>query len=310
MKNGFSMLKTRLKPFLPDIAIGVESTYNWYWLADGCREAGIPFYLGHALYMKAVHGGKKKNDRIDSRVITDLMRSNLFPLAYPYPKEMRGTRDLLRRRIHFVVLRAGHYTHIQNTFSQEGVLDIKPADVKRKGTRSNLPEILEHPDIGLSIECDIEMIEGLDPIIDKIEKQVYAQAKHHDPKSFFLLMGIPGIGKILALVILYEIHTIKRFKSARNFSSYCRLVKVERSSNGKNTGEGNNKIGNPYLKWAFTEIILGAQRSSMPIKRYYERLKSKHGPGKAKSIIAHKFAVAVYFMLKNGEGFDEKRFVS
>ncbi len=113
---------------------------------------------------------------------------------------------------------------------------------------------------------------------------------------------------MLAMTILYEIHTVDRFKSASHLSSYARLVKVERTSVGKKTGGGNNKIGNPHLKWAFTEIIMVAQQYSEPIHKYYEKLKSKHGLGKAKTLIAHKFAVAVYHMLKNGQAFDEKRF--
>ena len=45
-------------PYREDICVGVESTYNWYWLADLCTQEGIPFVLGHALYLKAIHGGK------------------------------------------------------------------------------------------------------------------------------------------------------------------------------------------------------------------------------------------------------------
>ncbi len=84
------------------------------------------------------------------------------------------------------------------------------------------------------------------------------------------------------MTILYEIHTIERFKSASAFSSYSRLIKVERESAGKKTKDGNNKIGNPHLKWAFSEIILVAQRWSEPINRYYDaKAKRKHCPDAA-----------------------------
>lgn len=98
MKNDFKTFLGFIKPYLPDIAVGVESTYNWYWSGDGCHDAGIPFYPGYALYMKAISGGKKKSDRLDSRTLANLMRGNLFPRAYAYPREMRATRELLRRR--------------------------------------------------------------------------------------------------------------------------------------------------------------------------------------------------------------------
>lgn len=53
--------------FRSDVVVCVEYIYNWYWLADLCADEGIPFVFGHALYMKAIHGGKAKNDRIDSK---------------------------------------------------------------------------------------------------------------------------------------------------------------------------------------------------------------------------------------------------
>lgn len=50
-----------IKPFRDDLVVGAECIFTWYWLADLCAEQNIPFVLGHALYMKAIHGGKAKN---------------------------------------------------------------------------------------------------------------------------------------------------------------------------------------------------------------------------------------------------------
>jgi len=309
IKNDFALFQRVLAPYQESVAMSVESTFNWYWLADGCHQADIPFYLGHAFYMKSIHGGKKKNDRIDSRMLADLMRTNFFPLAYAYPQRMRATRDLLRRRHRFVALRAEGYTHIQNTFSQQAYLDPLQAMVKSKTTRRELSAHLADPDLSLSIHSDLDMIEALDAIIYTLEKQLATQAKHHDPKAFALLKTMPGVGKMIALTILYEIHTIERFRSAGALSSYSRLVKIQHESAGKKTKGGNNRIGNPHLKWAFTEIILRAQVDSPAIKKYYGKLKNKHGVAKAKSVIAHKFAVSTYHMLKKGCVFDQREFV-
>lgn len=309
MRNEFNIFKEFMEPFLPDLAVGVESTYNWYWLADGCHDAGIPFYLGHALYMKAISGAKKKNDRLDSKKVADLMRANLFPLAYPYPREMRPTRDLLRRRNYYVSLRAAANTHIQTVFSQEAILDVTGCDIKKKDARRFVIEKLDDPDLVLTVECDLDVMGFLDPMISKLEKRIRSQAKHHDRKAFALLQTTPGIGDILALTILYEVHKIDRFPSAQRFSSYARTVKCERTSDGKNTGGGNQKIGNPYLKWALNQIIIKAKSQSKPIKHLYERLECKYGPRKAKGIMGHKFAVSIYYMLKNGQAFDEFKFL-
>src|ERR1041384_2569400 len=68
--------------------------------------------------MKAIHGGKAKNDKIDAYKIAVLLRGGMIPQAYVYPKGMRETRDLLRRRMFLVHKRAEAITHIQNTNSQ------------------------------------------------------------------------------------------------------------------------------------------------------------------------------------------------
>jgi transposase len=98
--------------------------FTWYWLADLCTQEGIPFVLGHALYRKAIHGGKAKNDKIDAQKIAVLLRGGMFPQAYVYPADMRATRDLLRRRMYLMRKRAELLTHIQNTNSQYNLPEI------------------------------------------------------------------------------------------------------------------------------------------------------------------------------------------
>ena len=79
-----------IEPFLPDIAITVECIFTWYWIADLCQEENIPFILGHALYMKTIHGSKTKNDKIDSHKIAVLLPGGMIPMSYVYPQEMRA----------------------------------------------------------------------------------------------------------------------------------------------------------------------------------------------------------------------------
>jgi transposase len=111
-------------------------------------------------------------------------------------------------------------------------------------------------------------------------------------------------------VLLYEIHEINRFARVQDFSSYCRLVKCPRESAGKKQGSTNKKIGNVHLKWAFSEAAVGMLRENQQAQSYHMRLVSKHGKGKALTILAHKLGRAVYFMLKRGEAFDIDIFFS
>jgi transposase len=301
MRNDFDNFKETIQPFLPDIAVGCEASGYFYWLADGCRENNIPFYLGHALYMRAISDEKKKNDFINSKTISDLMRANLLPYAFTYPSEWRSTRDLLRRRRRMVRIRAEAYTHIQSTFKQHGIMDALHKIVKNKKERRSLVDRFDDADLQMTIAS---------PVIQQIELKIFKGVKYHDRKSYNMLLGVPGVGQIIALTLLYEIYDINRFSSVQRFSSYSGLVKCERESAGKNTGGAKRKIRNAHLKHAFSEIIIKAPVSSQKIRKYYEKLQAKHGKKKAKSIITHKFGVAIYFMLKNGEAFDEDRFVN
>lgn len=311
MCNDFQQLMKVVEKYRDDIVIGVESTFNTYWLYDSCEDEGIPCYVGHALYIKRMTAGKHKSDKIDARKIADLLRRNAFPLAYSYPKEMREARDLLRRRSHFVSRRAELYAHIQIIAMQQGIDDISPSLVKNRQNRLKLLSMFTEPHLFSTIETDLNLIEVLDDNIRRLEKEITYSAKEHDNEAYELLLNSPGVGDILSLCILYEIHTIDRFPSKQHYSSYCRVIKSEHSSAGKHGSNGkNDKIGNPHLKWAYGEVALKGIQHYKPIKGWYEKKMSKHGKRKARMILAHKFAVAHYYMLRNREPFNMDRFLN
>ena len=72
-------------------------------------------------FLRTIHGGKTKNDKIDSQKIARLLRGGNFPMSYVYPRQMRSTRDLLRRRCFLVRRRGELLAHLNNTFSQYNV---------------------------------------------------------------------------------------------------------------------------------------------------------------------------------------------
>jgi transposase len=117
MKAGPAPFLKAIAPYREDLVVCVECLFTWYWLADLCTREGSPFVLGHALYMKAIHGGKAKTDKIDAHKIAVLLRGGMLPQAYVYPTEMRATRDLLRRRMHLTRQRAERLAHSQNPHS-------------------------------------------------------------------------------------------------------------------------------------------------------------------------------------------------
>jgi transposase len=294
-----------ITPFREDVVVTVECMFTWYWIADLCTREAIPFVLGHALYMKAIHGGKAKNDRIDSHKIATLLRGGMIPQAYVYPARMRATRDLLRRRNHFMRKRAELFAHIQNTRSQYNLPDPLGCIAKPQN-REGIVERFDEPSVQKSMAVDLQIIQAYDRLLDQLEHDIISFAKEHDLRSYALLQTIPGVGRILGLVLLYEIESIERFPSVQDFVSYCRLVKCTKESNGKKYGSNGKKIGNAHLKWAFSEAAVLFLKGNEPAKKYLQRLARKHGKPKALSILAHKLGRAVYFMLKNKEAFNQK----
>ena len=300
---------TAIAPYRDDIAVAVECIFTWYWIADLCAQEGITFILGHALYMKAIHGGKAKNDKIDSRKIAGLLRGGMIPQAYVYPARMRATRDLLRRRTYLVRRRADLLSHIQNTNSQCNLPEFG-RKIAYQVHRSGVVEQFADPCVRKSIELDLELIDLLDKQIWGLESYLLRTANRHGPNALHLLRTVHGIGKVLSLVILYEIHDIKRFPRVQDFVSYARLVKCAKESAGKRYGTSGNKIGNVHLKWAFSEAAVLFLRANPEGLKYKQRLENKHGKAKALSILAHKLGRAVYYMLLREKAFDMNKFLA
>jgi transposase len=196
-----------IAPYREDLVVCVECIFTWYWLADLCAREGLPFVLGHALYMKAIHGGKAKNDKIDAQKIAVLLRGGMLPQAYVYPADMRATRDLLRRRIHLMRKRAELLGHIQQTNSQYNLPDIGKK-IAYKANRDGVAERFADPAVQKSIEVDLALIGHYDELLRDIELSILKAAKQHDANTLYLLRTVPGIGEILSLVLLYEIHDI------------------------------------------------------------------------------------------------------
>jgi transposase len=297
-----------IAPYREALVVAVECIFSWYWLADLCAREGIAFVLGHAAYMRAIHGAKAKNDKVDSKKTAALLRGGLLPQAYVYPPQMRATRDLLRRRLHFVRHRGQLLAHIQNTHHQYNL--VAPGKrIAHRANREGIGEGFEDASVTKSLAADVALIDHYDTVIRDLALTVLRRARGHDLDNYERLKTIPGIGKVLALTILYEIHDITRFSRVQEFASYGRLVKCQASSAGKVLGTSGAKIGNAHLKWAFSEAAVLFLGKCPEAKKLLARLEHKHGKGKALSILAHRIGRAVYFMLTRKRAFDLDRFL-
>jgi len=300
-----------LAPYKDQIVVASECMDCWYWISDLCQDNNIPFVLGHALYMKAIHGAKAKNDRIDSYKIARLLRGGTFPIAYVYPNEMRSTRDLLRRRKHMVTYGAQLKAHTKNTANQYN-LNSPIVDLRYPKDRELMKAVFteSNESVKRSIDIDLDMVTHINKELIKVERYIEKQAKQHNQEDYLLLRSIPGVGQILALTIIYEIGHIDRFDSVQKFASYACLIKCKAESAGKNYGTQGNKIGNGHLKAAFSQIAVLYLRNNLNATKYFKGLKKRMSQAKAMSLLAHKLGRCVYYMLKKKSVFDETRLLN
>jgi transposase len=298
-----------IAPYRVDLVVCCECLFCWYWLADLCHAENIPFVLGHALCMRAIYGTKTKDDKIDSEKIARLLRGGNLPFGYAYPKGLRETRDLLRRRMYLVRKRAELITHVVNTNTQYNLPPFgKKLMYARNRKELNILKRFTDASVRTNIDLDLRLLDSLDELINDVELYLTRTVKVDQPQWYYLLNTIPGVGKILALVLLYEIHDINRFANEGQFLSYARLIRPLKRSAGKITGGGGGKIGNAYLKWAFSEAACLVVRCSEQAKRFLARKEKKHGKPKALGILAARLGRTVYHMLRRGEAFDAQRF--
>ena len=310
--NDFKYFLKLIEPYKHDLTVCCECMFGWYWLADACQAANLTFVLAHALYLKAIHGGKNKNDRIDSEKLAHLLRSNLIPPSYVYPADKRPLRALLRQRLFFVWSRADLLARINSHQLAQNRVPPKRTCRTRDPWEEALLKAEDHPLRQLALKNEMAMIRHFDHQIFQLEEELQRQTKKVAGREYTLLQGVPGIGESLGLTILYEIGDINRFPSVKDFLSYCRLVRGTVASAGRIKGLRGSKLGNPYLRWAFGEAAVIAKRDHQVIGPLSQRLEAKMGGNKfkANTVVAIKLARAVYFMLKNKTVFDPERLVA
>jgi transposase len=300
--NRLESILEALEPHRNELAgIAIESTFNWYWLVDGLMDHGHRVQLVNPSAVQQYKGLKFTDDRHDARWLAHLLRLGLLPTGYIYPQEDRPVRDLLRKRSKLVQQRTSNYQSVKNLMcrntgeapSRNAMKAFEPEQVR---------EVLGREDLSLAVETTLAVIETINVQIDRLETLVLERAVLRD--DFRILRTIPGVGKVLGLLIMYETGEIGRFPSAGNYASYCRCVPATRTSNFKNKGAGNRKNGNAYLSWAFSEAAHFARRFQPRAKSFYDRKAAKTKLIIAARALAHKLAKATFFMLRDQVPYD------
>ena len=300
--NDLSRIAHLLDPFNPHLQIVVESTFNWYWLVDGLHALGFDVSLALCMITQA----KVKTDRRDAFTLAKLLRAGVIPLSYIYPAETRSLRDLLRRRMQAVALRAREYGSLRQLLLREGILSSSRNRIKL-ACDEDLHQWFSDPLVVMNASHRLDRIKLLTRQISDLEETILDLTRQK--ADYNRLLAIPGIGRILALTILYEVGEISRFGNVRQFSSYCRLVPGVAQSGAVARRGRSSKQGNHYLKSAFNQAAIAAVRSYPRIRRCYERHLTRHRGSARKlvayNVIAHKLAQAVFHVLRDETQYTE-----
>jgi len=301
-RNNLKEILKYLSPFKEHIkGIVVESTYNWYWLVDGLMENGYQLHLANPSAIKQYEGLKHSDDITDAFHLANLLRLDILPEGYIYPKDERPVRDLLRKRMFLVRQRTALILSFQNLVLRNLGEKISANTIK-KLKEEDLEELFEDEHLILSAKASISTIHFLRSRIIHLEKVIHKAAKIK--KEYKLLKTAPGIWNTLALTIMLETGPIERFEKVGNYASYCRCVQSNRLSNSKSKGKGNRRNGNKYLSWAYVEAANHALWNYEYVKRYHQRKTAKTNNVVAIKAIAHKLARACYYIIRDQKEFD------
>jgi transposase len=305
LPNDLPTILDALEPYKQDLqGCVVESTYNWYWLVDGLMEAGHQVNLANPAAIEQYSGIKYTNDYTDARFLAHLLSLEILPTGYIYPKETRGIRDILRRRLLLVDQRASQRTSLQSLLARHTGKRLSEGQLKKLGSEE-LQLLLPIPGTNLIAEALLTMIQSMSEVIEQLEREVFSHCVKQ--KAYQLLTSIGGVGKILGATIVLETGDIQRFPDAGHYLSYARCVNSQKISNGKSKGRNNRKNGNRYLGLAYMQAAHLAAIWEPQVKRFYQKKQAKSHIMVAKKAVAGKLARAIYHMLSKQEPFDVER---
>jgi transposase len=297
LDNDLSLILRTLEPFKKELkGIVVESTFNWYWLVDGLMEAGYKVHLANPCAIQQYCGLKFSDDKSDAYWLAEMLRLDILPEGYIYPRKDRGIRDQLRKRLLLVV----HSTAIM--LSLKGMINnVTGSRITRTGIQEldadEITRIFLDDDYQMSGHCLNEAVSALTEQVKRIEQNVLKKIRLR--KAYKNLTSVIGIGKILALTIMLETGGISRFPSVGDYSSYCRCVPSKRISNEKKKGKGNTKNGNRYLAWAFIEAAHYMKRFCPKARKWHQKKSAKSGSMVATKALSNKVARACYFIMRD-----------
>jgi transposase len=282
---------------LPKARVAIEATGTWWWLVDLLQRTGHEPVLSNPKQTKAIATAKLKNDRVDAQRLALLLRGDLLPQVWIPPAALREARELLRYRLSVVGVRTIIRNRLTALLARR---NLQPEQAQRWTTITGLRELqaLPLPETANEIRhhC-LAALRLLDEQLRTLDRQLMARWGH-DPRVQ-RLSTIPGVGVLIAIILVLEVGDIARFPSAKHLSSYVGLTpRVRASANRVRTGH-ISKEGNAVLRWALVVAATQAARRPGPLRAWYRGLQQRRGRQIARVALARRLAEISYHVWRD-----------
>lgn len=283
-----------------EMQCAIEPVSQWGWYSDILRSEGLHVKLVDVYKSKLIAGTKLKNDKVDSLILAEMLRSDFLPEAYLAPKETRELRELLRWRIFLVRVRARIKNRITAMLSHHGLICPK-TDTFGKSGRVWLEAQAFSPLYENERASLLNVFDSLTPEIKKVTALIEDRAESDAVTR--ILMSMPGIGAFTAMVMMAEIGTFERFPSPEKLACFAGLVSSSYSSGGKLRFGSITKRGSSHLRWAMIEATNTVRPSWGHLHEFYCRLKVKKGSKVARVALARKMLTIAWHLVNKKEFF-------
>jgi transposase len=272
-------------------ALAVEATLNWYYFLNVMEPLGLELHLVHALKTRAIASARIKHDRLDSRVLAELLRTGFLAEAWIAPRKVREERQLLRYRVHTVQWATRAKNSIHGVLNRNGIRSPFGSPFGVKG-RSFLKEVELARTDRWEVDGQLERLDLLGTQLAALDREIRRKAKASPVAR--ALEQVPGIGPFIASLIIAEVGDIRRFPSAKHLVSYTGLAPSLYASGEHRWGGPITKQGSSVLRWA---LVQAAHRAALSprFNGFYQRQRDRHGASRAAVALARKLVVIVFY---------------
>ncbi|HWG13101.1 MAG TPA: IS110 family transposase [Streptosporangiaceae bacterium] len=271
-----------------------------YWAADTLAAAGAEVHLAHPLGVKGFAYRRVKNDVRDAADLADLLRMGRLPEAWIAPPQVRELRELTRYRQKVVSLRTSCKDQVHAVLAKLGV-PVTCTDIFGTAGSAWLGELgLPQPYAGKV--TSLRQLAGALTAEITMLSEVIAVLLAGD-RGYQVIQQLPGIGPVLAAVIIAEIGTVTRFGNAAQLCSWAGLTPRHRESDTKVTRGHVTKQGSRLLRWALIEAIQHQPAGSRPraAKDAIIARRGKQARNIAKVAAARQLLTLVFYGLRDGQ---------